>query len=65
MNPFKLAFRHLFRKGSHTTTRMISLATGLAFGILLLSEVFYYYSYDSFYPNADRIYVVHEKLQTR
>ncbi len=63
MNPFKLAFRHLFRKGEHTITRIISLATGLAFGILLLAEVFYYYSYDSFYPDASRIYVVHENFK--
>ena len=63
MNPIKSAFRHLFRKGEHTTTRIISLATGLAFGILLLAEVFYYYSYDSFYPDANRIYVVHENFK--
>ena len=63
MNPFKLALRPLFRKGEHTTTRIISLATGLAFGILLLAEVFYYYSYDSFYPDASRIYVVHENFK--
>lgn len=59
----KIAFRRLFRKGEHTTTRIISLAAGLAFGILLLSEVFYYYSFDSFYPDADRIYVVHENFK--
>src|SRR5512133_9234 len=63
MNPFKLAFRHLFRQGEHTTTRIISLATGLAFGILLLAEVFYFYSFDSFYPDARRIYVVHENFR--
>lgn len=63
MNTFKLAFRPLFRKGEHTVTRIISLATGLAFGILLLAEVFYYYSYDSFYPDANRIYVVHENFR--
>lgn len=64
MNFLKLASRRLFRKGEHTTTRIISLATGLAFGILLLSEVFYYYSFDSFYPDANRIYVVHENFKT-
>lgn len=63
MNLFKLALRPLFRKGEHTVTRVISLATGLAFGILLLAEVFYYYSYDSFYPDANRIYVVHENFK--
>lgn len=59
----KLAFRRLFRKGEHSAARIVSLATGLAFGILLLSEVFYYYSYDSFYPDSDRIYVVHENYK--
>ncbi|MGV8093706.1 MAG: ABC transporter permease [Mangrovibacterium sp.] len=63
MNSFKLAFRRLFRKGEHTPTRIISLAAGLAFGILLLSEVLYYYSFDSFYPDADRIYVVYENIK--
>jgi len=63
MNSFKLAYRRLFRKGENTTTRIISLAAGLAFGILLLSEVFYYYSYDSFYPDANRIYTVHESFK--
>ncbi len=63
MNLFKLAFRRLFIKGEHNTTRIISLITGLSFGIILLSEVFYYYSFDSFYPDANRIYVVHEQLK--
>ncbi|RIV69520.1 ABC transporter permease [Flagellimonas aequoris] len=63
MNNLKLAFRRLFRKGEHAFTRIISLTAGLAFGILLLSEVLYYYSYDSFYPDADRIYVVHENFK--
>jgi putative ABC transport system permease protein len=63
MNTLKLAFRPLFRKGEHTITRIISLAAGLAFGIILLAEVFYYYSYDSFYPDAGRIYVVHENFK--
>ena len=63
MNTFKLAFRPLFRKGEHTVTRIISLSAGLAFGILLIAEVLYYYSYDSFYPDAGRIYVVHENFR--
>ena len=64
MNSLKIAFRKLFRKGEHSLTRIISLAAGLAFGILLLSEVFYYYSFDSFYPDANRIYVVYENFKT-
>ena len=63
MNSLKTAYRTLFRKGEHSLTRIISLALGLAFGLLLLSEVLYYYSYDSFYPDADRIYVVYENFK--
>ncbi|HAQ19107.1 MAG TPA: hypothetical protein DCR40_07735 [Prolixibacteraceae bacterium] len=59
----KLAFRRLFRKGEHTATRIISLTAGLAFGLLLLSEVLYNYSFDSFYPDTNRIYVVHENFR--
>ena len=62
-NFLKPAFRRLFRKGEHTTTRIVSLATGLAFGILLLSEVLYYYSFDSFYPDSGSIYIVHENFK--
>jgi len=60
---FKTAYRKLFRKGEHSLTRIISLSAGLAFGLLLLSEVLYYYSFDSFYPDADRIYSVCENFK--
>ena len=64
MNSLKLACRRLFRKGEHTATRIVSLAAGLAFSILILSEVLYYYSFDSFYPDADRVYVIYENFKT-
>lgn len=60
MHTLKFAIRKLFAKGEHCLTRIISLSAGLGFGTLLLSEVFYYYSYDSFYPDAERIYIVNE-----
>lgn len=63
MISIKSTFRLLFRKGEHSLARIISLVTGLAFGLLLLSEVFYYFSYDGFYPDAKRIYVVQEQFR--
>ena len=63
MIPIKNTFRPLFRKGEHSLARIISLVTGLAFGLLLLAEVFYYFSYDGFYPDAKRIYVVQEQFR--
>lgn len=64
MNSLKMAWRKLFRKGEHSLTRIISLIAGLAFGMLLLSEVFYSYSFDSFYPDANRIYAVRENFKS-
>jgi putative ABC transport system permease protein len=64
MNSLKMASRILFRKGEHSLTRIMSLAAGLAFGIILLSEVFYSYSFDSFYPDSGRIYVVCENFKS-
>lgn len=63
MVSIKIAYRRLFRKGEYSFTRILSLAAGLAFSILLLSEVFYYYSFDSFYSDSDRVYVVHENFK--
>ncbi|TRX72663.1 ABC transporter permease [Carboxylicivirga sp. M1479] len=63
MYALKLAFRSLFVKGQLSIIRIISLAAGLAFGILLLSEVFFYNSYDRFYPNADRIYNIQSDIK--
>jgi putative ABC transport system permease protein len=63
MHILRIAWRKLFHKGEHSLTRIISLAAGLAFGILLLSEVLYYYSFDSFYPDANRIYAVYENFK--
>ncbi len=63
MNTLKLAFRKLFRKGEYTTARIISLAVGLAFGLILLGEVFYVYSFEAFYPDAGNIYLVQENFK--
>ncbi len=63
MRTLKLAFRKLFRKGEHTTARIISLGVGLAFGLILLGEVLYYYSFDNCYPDSENIYTVVEKFK--
>ncbi len=62
MREIRLAIRKLFRKGEHTATRIISLAAGLTFGLILLAELFYYFSFDSFYPDSQHIFVVNENF---
>lgn len=56
----KLAIRQLLRKGDHKIARIISLTLGLTFGLLILSEVFYYYSFDRFFTDSDQLYIVFE-----
>ncbi len=63
MDTLRLAFRKLFRKGEYTFARIISLGAGLAFGLILLGNVLYYYSFDNCYPDLDRIYTVAEQFK--
>jgi putative ABC transport system permease protein len=60
----KLAIRQLLTKGDHKLARIISLTLGLTFGLLILSEVFYYYSFDSFFTDSDQLYIVFETYKS-
>lgn len=56
------SFRNLFRKGQHNIMKVISLAIGLALGLVLIAKVAFEQSYDNFYRDSDRIYIVMEEL---
>lgn len=58
MNSFKLIFRSLFKKKENNIIKILSLGTGLAVGLIIISKVFFELSYDNFYPDADRIYQI-------
>lgn len=58
MNNLKLAYRNLFRKKQNNLIKILSLGTGLAAGLVLLSKVSFEQNYDDFYPDADRIYQI-------
>ncbi|SUB89445.1 Macrolide export ATP-binding/permease protein MacB [Porphyromonas macacae] len=59
MNYVKQSWRRLGKKGEKTFIKILSLGLGLSFGFLMLSEVLYYYSFNSFYPNAGRTYLTY------
>lgn len=61
MNNFQLAYRNLFRKKQNNLIKILSLGTGLAVGLVLLSKVSFEQNYDDFYPDTDRIY----RIETR
>ncbi len=56
MNSFKIAFRSLFRRGRGNVVKIVSLGLGLAVGLVLLTKVFFEYNYESFWPDAGRVY---------
>jgi putative ABC transport system permease protein len=43
--------------------KIISLGCGLAVGLILITKVLYEQSFDKFYPEADRIYMVYENIR--
>lgn len=58
-----IAFRSLFKKGRHNIMKIVSLGVGLAVGLVLIAKVYFEQSYDSFYPEADRIYQIWESVE--
>jgi len=58
MNNFVLAYRSLFKKGQNNIIKIISLGTGLAVGLVIISKVFFDNSYDNFFPDKERIYII-------
>lgn len=61
MRYIELAIRSLNKKGRHNCMKIISLAIGLAVGLVLIAKVCFEQSYDDFYPDANRIYRIYEK----
>lgn len=57
-----LAIRSLFKKGRNNLIKILSLAVGLAMGLVLIAKVYFEQTFDNFYPDADRIYHLSENF---
>ncbi|MFD1140442.1 ABC transporter permease [Larkinella insperata] len=55
-NYFKIALRNLERKKAYTLINVSGLALGMTCGILIFKLISYHLNFDTFHPNADRIY---------
>lgn len=62
MNSFVLAFRTLLRRGQNNFIKILSLGTGLAVGLILISRVFFDNTYDDFFPDKERIYQIQSNI---
>lgn len=62
MKNIEIAIRSLFKPGQHNVMKIISLGVGLTIGLVLIAKVHFENTYDTFYPDADRIYRVYEKF---
>ena len=58
MKNLKMIIRSLFRRGESNSIKILSLSIGITMGLILIAKVLFEYSYDNFYPDADRIYAV-------
>lgn len=63
-NYIKIAFRNLAKDKGYTAINITSLAIGVGIFIFMLLLYQYAVTYDSFYPNGDRIYRVVDRIQT-
>ncbi len=50
--------RFFFKKGQNNLIKILSLGVGLAMGLILVGKVYFEQSYDDFYPDAERIYII-------
>jgi len=57
-------FRFFFKKGSNSVIKVISLGVGLAMGLVLIAKVYFEQSYDDFFPDKERIYMVQPIYET-
>lgn len=64
MKNLNIAVRSLFKKGRHNGMKIISLSVGLSVSLVLIAKIYFEQSYDTFYPEADRIYRLTESFTT-
>ena len=64
MDIFKILFRRLFKRGKNSAIKIISLSTGLALGLVLIAKVYFEQSYNNFFPDTERIYLVTYSFET-
>ena len=63
MKNISATLKNLLRKGQHNIMKITSLAIGLALGLVLIAKVAFEQSYDGFWRDSDRIYIMTESYR--
>ena len=63
MTSFRLITRNLFRKGQNTIAKVLTLCLGLTFGLVLIAKVYFEGSYNTHYPDNERIFLVSQVMK--
>ncbi|MDR2914656.1 MAG: multidrug ABC transporter substrate-binding protein [Tannerella sp.] len=64
METFKVLFRSFFKRGRNNLIKIISLSVGLALGLVLIAKVYFEQSYNDFFPDKERIYMILSNYST-
>jgi putative ABC transport system permease protein len=64
MENFKVLFRSFFKRGRNNLIKIISLSVGLALGLVLIAKVYFEQSYNDFFPDKERIYIIVSNYST-
>jgi len=62
MRALFVAIRVFFKKGRNNLIKILSLGIGLAMGLVLIAKIYMEQSYDTFFPDADRIYMIYSSF---
>ena len=60
MNNIINAFKNLPRRGQHNFVKILCLALGLAISSVIIAEIYFEQTYDTYFPGWDRTYMISE-----
>lgn len=51
---------NIFRKGKHSISKIVCLALGLAISSVIIAEIYFEQTFDTYFPGSDRTYIIQE-----
>ena len=61
MNHIINAFKNLPRRGQHNFVKILCLALGLAISSVIIAEIYFEQTYDTYFPGWERTYLMYAR----